>query len=267
LQIPACRSRASEREVLLSRTSIDLSRDLPDWLSARLVSFGISLIDFESPIESLAALSFMDRVFGLNDAFLDYLVKQGTPQERERARECLYRLDLDYFIIPFGTAWKAANGQAAAWWTPSWAKKLSIFQQLVMTPKGIKVIGLGRVFEGFSVLNKMEAARPSEPHWYLNNLAVDPELQGRRLGSALLVPVLWVADQDEHSCFLFIANPANEAYYARFGFAFLPEEEQPEFGEKVPFYKAMIRKPGSVPMTPEKVDALLHCNLQCLDYS
>lgn len=70
----------------------------------------------------------------------------------------------------------------------------------------------GAVFDALSPLH------PPEPHAYLGTLGVDPELQGRGLGSALLEH--WLSDvaQGGYPAYLETDAPANVAFYARAGF-------------------------------------------------
>lgn len=231
--------------------------DMPPWLQDMLRPFDLRAIMLNDPQERKRAIGHMDRVFGLHDAFLDYLVLQGPPEVRAKARELLYEMDLKGFIDPYSTAFQAGDGNAAAWWTPPWANKLNLWETIKLVPIGMRVVGWPRTFEGFGILGKLEKARPNEPHWYLNNLAVAQEIQGQRYGSALLIQILWFADRGEHPCFLMIANPDNERFYARFGFQMVEEGKQPNFGPKAPFYKAMIRMPNAHVLTPDSVARFL----------
>lgn len=57
-----------------------------------------------------------------------------------------------------------------------------------------------------------------QPHWYLLNLAVDPRRQRQGVGSALMEPVLALADRNGQPCYLETNNPANFQFYANHGF-------------------------------------------------
>ncbi|MDG4798244.1 GNAT family N-acetyltransferase [Micromonospora sp. WMMD1082] len=54
--------------------------------------------------------------------------------------------------------------------------------------------------------------------WYLIALGVDPSAQRRGVGGHLLSPVLALADVDGATVGLHTSDPANVAYYQRFGF-------------------------------------------------
>jgi len=76
-----------------------------------------------------------------------------------------------------------------------------------------------RSLPGIRLAVAIERAHPHHPHWYLSLLAVDPLLQGRGLGTALLGPVLARADAEALSVYLETQKPENLTWYARSGFA------------------------------------------------
>lgn len=237
--------------------TLDLEQELPGWLLELIAPFALRPIDFYNPIVRARAIQHMDSVFGLHDPFLDWIIRKGPDNIRTRARKLLYEMDIDGFIACYGTAWENGDGLAAAWWTPPSASKLSLWETLQLVPTGMQIVGWTRVIECFSVLGKVEKVRPNEPHWYLNNLAVAEFKQKQRFGTALLVPILWLADRDKVPVFLMIANPDNRHFYERLGFHLVREALQPQFGKGVPFYKAMLRRPEAIEMTPGNIRRLL----------
>jgi GNAT superfamily N-acetyltransferase len=81
------------------------------------------------------------------------------------------------------------------------------------------------------VFETIAAHHPPEPHTYLATLGVDPELQGRGLGSALLRHWLEQADRWGRPVYLETDRPQNLPFYAREGFAV--EGEIPVLGVRV----------------------------------
>ena len=63
-----------------------------------------------------------------------------------------------------------------------------------------------------------ERRYPRTPHWYLYLVAVDPEQQGRGVGSALLAAGLARADAEALPAYLEATSERNSALYARVGF-------------------------------------------------
>lgn len=68
------------------------------------------------------------------------------------------------------------------------------------------------------LLVQMSAQQPSEPHWYLALIGVDPIFQCQGIGAQLIRPILEQCDSDGTPAYLVSSNPANESFYARLGF-------------------------------------------------
>jgi GNAT superfamily N-acetyltransferase len=115
----------------------------------------------------------------------------------------------------------AGTVAVAVWERPDeW--KVPVSRQLRMLPAMVKVFGrhLPRVLRALLVL---EGKHPRDPHYYLAFIGVDPEWQGRGLGSAVLAPVLERCDDERMPAFLEASTPRNRALYERHGFAVTEE--------------------------------------------
>jgi ribosomal protein S18 acetylase RimI-like enzyme len=88
----------------------------------------------------------------------------------------------------------------------------------------------------------LEREFPNEPVWYLEALGVDPGVQRRGVGAALLTAKLVLVDTDRVACYLHTSDHANVEYYRRHGF----ELTQPGFpaGPGGPTYYGMTRPPA-----------------------
>lgn len=127
-----------------------------------------------------------------------------------------------------GSVLAAREGHALAgvalWFAPG-RYPMSRLRKLRTTPAlmglasriGIKRMGKLAEFGG-----SIDRAFPTEPVWYLSVLGVQPGMQRRGVGQALLMPALRTADNDGVGCYLETSKPDNVAYYERFGFAVLP---------------------------------------------
>jgi GNAT superfamily N-acetyltransferase len=73
----------------------------------------------------------------------------------------------------------------------------------------------------FPVLEKMGRYHPSEPHWYLPLMGVDPSQQSKGFGSALLQHILLQFDRHNNLAYLESSNPRNIPFYKRHGFELL----------------------------------------------
>jgi ribosomal protein S18 acetylase RimI-like enzyme len=77
--------------------------------------------------------------------------------------------------------------------------------------------------ELYAVLEQMATYHPSEPHWYLPLIGVDPPHQGKGHGAALLTYALERCDRDHCFAYLESTNPRNITLYQRHGFNALGE--------------------------------------------
>jgi GNAT superfamily N-acetyltransferase len=75
--------------------------------------------------------------------------------------------------------------------------------------------------DGLKVFEKMSRFHPTEPHWYLPLLGVDPFHHGKGLGSALMGHAISVCDQDNKLAYLESSNPKSVPFYKRHGFKLL----------------------------------------------
>ncbi len=82
---------------------------------------------------------------------------------------------------------------------------------------------------------------PPEPHWLLDQLAVEPAAQGRGIGGAMLRFAIERAQRQGLPVCLETGVPANLPLYERFGFRTLREADAPDGGPRIWF---MRRDPG-----------------------
>lgn len=69
-----------------------------------------------------------------------------------------------------------------------------------------------------AVFEQMAKYHPTEPHWYLPLIGVDPAHQGEGLGDALMAFALERCDRDRMPAYLESSNPRNIPFYRRHGF-------------------------------------------------
>lgn len=91
----------------------------------------------------------------------------------------------------------------------------------------------------FQVFAEMGRYHPTEPHWYLPLMGVDPFRQGQGLGSALMKHALVACDHDSCLAYLESTNPKNVPLYQRHGFELLGTIQ---VGTSPPLFP-MLRKP------------------------
>lgn len=89
------------------------------------------------------------------------------------------------------------------------------------------------------VFEKMGSFHPSESHWYLPLLGVDPLYHGNGLGSVLMNYSTEIFDNLNALAYLESSNPRNIPFYKRHGFELLGTIEVNKFPPLFP----MLRKP------------------------
>jgi len=125
--------------------------------------------------------------------------------------------------IPYGSVLAVTDGdrvEATAVWLPPGRFPWTPWRKLRAAPALARVmVAAPRAFRTFMRFGaNVEAAHRDEPHWYLVVLSVRPECQRRGLGSGLIWTILERADRDGLPCRLETSDPANVAFYQRFGF-------------------------------------------------
>jgi GNAT superfamily N-acetyltransferase len=91
----------------------------------------------------------------------------------------------------------------------------------------------------FSVIEQMETYHPTEPHWHLPLIGVDPARQGRGIGSALQRHVLDQCDREEALANLEATSARSVPLYERLGFEALGSIQVADSPTIVP----MLRRP------------------------
>ncbi len=84
----------------------------------------------------------------------------------------------------------------------------------------------------------LDAHVPSEPHWYLGTISVDPGHHGNGVGGALLRHGLSRVDATSMPTYLEVTKPANISLYKHFGF---DEREAFTIGSDSPPITGMLR--------------------------
>ena len=155
-----------------------------------------------------------------------FLPDEATRHERARRLfdVMLRRVHLarDYCYTTEGIA-------GGALWVPPGTFRLSVIDQVALLPGMLRVFGrgLGRAQRGLTV---MESGHPRAPHYYLDSLGVEPEWQGRGLGSALMRPVLERCDAERMPAYLNAGSARSRDLYLRHGFRVTEEFSLPDGG-------------------------------------
>ena len=116
-----------------------------------------------------------------------------------------------------GAAYRSEDFLGAALWLPPGVtpdeEALGGFLQTAVAP--------GLLAELFGFFEQLGMGHPEEEHWYLPVIGVDPLVQGKGYGTALLARSLEACDQAHKAAYLESSNPRNVPLYQRFGFEVL----------------------------------------------
>jgi ribosomal protein S18 acetylase RimI-like enzyme len=114
---------------------------------------------------------------------------------------------------------------AAAVIYPPGAYPLPVIDQWLILLKSI----LGNGWYDIKAWNKwlieVDKNHPTEAHFYLEYLGVEPEYQGMGFGSSILKYLNTKADEAGVGCYLENANPRNISFYQQAGFQIIGELE------------------------------------------
>lgn len=137
-----------------------------------------------------------------------------------------------------GSAHRVGRAAAALWLPPGvGADEAELDRILEKTmPETVKV-------DGARLMEQMASHHPSEPHWYLPLIGVDPAHRGKGLGGALLSHALAACDRDGALAYLESTNPRNITLYERHGFVRLATIQCGSSPPMVPMLRKSRRRP------------------------
>jgi ribosomal protein S18 acetylase RimI-like enzyme len=161
----------------------------------------------------------LERAFD-GDAVVNWVIRQDGG--RQAAFRWVFQLTLD-MAMPLGHVYTTDDRLGVAIWTPPGKLGAGQWRQVWQIPGYIRAIGLDRASRVARAVAALNAKHPRRAHWYLTELAVDPPVQGRGIGSALLADRLATCDRDRVPAYLENSNPRNRPLYERHGFRVLEE--------------------------------------------
>jgi ribosomal protein S18 acetylase RimI-like enzyme len=136
-----------------------------------------------------------------------------------------------------GTAYCAQGYLGAALWLPPGASS----DEEAMVEITQSTIAAERHDEMFGIFERIAEYHPTETHWYLPLIGVDPIHQSKGHGAALMQPALDACDRDGLPAYLESSNARNISFYERLGFEVLGTIQA---GTSPTMYP-MLRKPRS----------------------
>ncbi|OGN96183.1 MAG: hypothetical protein A2Z71_01530 [Chloroflexi bacterium RBG_13_50_21] len=114
---------------------------------------------------------------------------------------------------------------AAAVIYPPGIYPLPSYDSWMLLIKSVLGNGLYDIRSWIKWLNAVDKNHPTERHYYLEYLGVEPGYQGKGFGSLLLRALITKADEAGVGCYLENANPRNIFFYQQAGFQIIQELE------------------------------------------
>jgi GNAT superfamily N-acetyltransferase len=132
-----------------------------------------------------------------------------------------FGIELRYMALPRGQVWTTGERAGAALIMPprSWRAPLhaTVLEGRAFWSHLSRAARLGAAMEW----RHERAVR--EPHYYVRDVGVLPEMQGQGLGGALMRPTLERCDQDGLPAYLEASSERSAALYERLGFQLIRE--------------------------------------------
>jgi len=101
--------------------------------------------------------------------------------------------------------------------------QISPIQGLKLLPAMLMAVR-GAVLRGLKPRRAWAKRDPQEPHWHIDPIGVEPELQGQGIGSLLLTRYCEHVDALSQASYLETDRPENVPLYERFGYTVIGEE-------------------------------------------
>jgi len=173
--------------------------------------------------------------------FDDPLQSWALPDETTRLAilELVYDLLSRHSSVPAGESYTDATRACAAFWVPPGGFVLGREAAEAMAPM-LDVLGDDANARFRVAEDTMRARRPSDVHFYLQGLGVDPPRQGEGLGSAVMQPVVGRCDAERMPAYLETTKERNVGFYEQHGFVVVGQTRLPLEGPPMWF---MAREP------------------------
>ena len=173
-----------------------------------------------------------------DDPAAQWMLPDGS--RRLRMLDASFGLGLRKLWLPHDECYTTDGIVGAAVWEPPGQWHVPIRKQLRLLP------AIARIYRLFlpryvRAVGALESNHPTKRHYYLFFMGVDPECQGRGIGSALIRPILDRCDRERVPAYLEASTPRNRVLYERHGFAVT---EEFKLGKGSPPLWRMWREPG-----------------------
>ncbi len=164
------------------------------------------------------------------DPFVRWILPQAS--DYEKANYAYARINAAS-SIPYNACHIIGDCQGMALWRPP-----GICPDFDAITREVDIYTANVVRDEFARLREACAQfEPTEPHWHLSLIAIDPFYMGMNLGSQLLRYGLQRCDQQGSAVYLESTNHRNLTFYQRHGFRLLSEVSLPGMPRRYPMLR------------------------------
>ena len=154
-----------------------------------------------------------------DDPVIGWLMPDASRRPARLRR--FFGIELRHMVLPRGCVWTTSDLSAAALVLPPGRWRVPLLATL---REGRAFgAGLGRAAGLGAAMEWRHAHEVRGPHYYVRDVGVLPEMQGRGLGSALMAPTLERCDREGLPTYLEASSERSAALYERLGFKHLSE--------------------------------------------
>ncbi len=197
---------------------------LPHWGAEKVVN---------TEIVREEMVNVISRAFDRDPVF-NWIVKQDHRRE-ERIRHII-ETSLK-IVLPFAEVYTTKEKKGFALWVPPYHHRPSAAQTFNLMKMFVQTSGPRRLMEMLHLFRSLQNQYPEEPFCHLLYLAVDPEDQGKGMGTSLLLPVLAECSTNNILAYLENSNENNLSLYQKSGFCSFNEWQLPKNGPTIWFMK------------------------------
>ncbi len=191
-----------------------------------------------NPSQVKPAAEALARAFQ-EDPYYGYILPDA--QRRRRIVPWIFERVLRYGLL-YGKVYTTPAVEGAAIWlgptNPVFGWWGAVRAGLFLMPLKMKRAEYRRIQLIDHAVDQIHMQTVTGPHWYLVALGVDPTCQGRRIGGALIQPVLEMAERENLACFLDTNLEKNLGFYGKHGFKVVGQEQPDPEG---PYAWGMVR--------------------------
>jgi len=176
--------------------------------------------------------SYRQAAFVLGKAFVDepvsaLIYRRFSPQQRVRALTVDFSAEL-LVNLRIGCPIQVEDDgsvAAAAIIYPPRTYPLPWYVGWIFLIKSVLRNGRYDIRSWIRWLNEVDKIHPTEPHYYLECIGVEPSYHRKGLGSLIMDHLITRADADRCGCYLENADHRNIPFYERFGFQIIDQKE------------------------------------------